>query len=251
MKSTTTTTTPSTTPKSTTKLSTKSKTTMTTPSTTPKSTTKLSTKSATTTTTPEPELKEVLCTVGHSAVTTNMYPPEFPCDYLYYTSVVILKKEVMATEVQTSWTTFQAMAKNYTRLISGMSFDYRYFSHHQLQPAIPALNALAQARIGSYGILNIVASPEDLRTAVYKMRQGIQTLKRWQSTNPMRRSVIALGSTDYSGENYTDTFKNLVKSVIKESKGESPKLAPFLGSDDRSIVSGLRGSIAAAVPVVT
>ncbi|KAH8028218.1 hypothetical protein HPB51_014173 [Rhipicephalus microplus] len=128
----------------------------------------------------ESNVKEILCTVGHSAVTPNMYPPEFPCDYLYYTSVVILKKEVMATEVQTSWTTFQAMAKNYTRLISGMSFDYRYFSHHQLQPAIPALNALAQARIESYGILNIVASPEDLRTAVYKMRQDTEALAEYE-----------------------------------------------------------------------
>ncbi|KAL1435028.1 hypothetical protein MTO96_001576 [Rhipicephalus appendiculatus] len=180
----------------------------TTPSTTPKSTTKSSTKSttATTTTTPEPELKEILCTVGHSAVTPNMYPPEFPCDYLYYTSVFVLNRKIIATKVQASWTTFQAVAKNYTRLIAGMSFDYGYFSHHKLVPALADFTALNAAGIGSYGILNIMTSPADLRTT---------TLKRWQGASPIRRSVIALGSTDYSGANYAHTFKNLVKSVVK------------------------------------
>ncbi|KAH7959865.1 hypothetical protein HPB49_014428 [Dermacentor silvarum] len=156
-----------------------------------------------------------MCTVGHSAVSKNMYPPEGVCQYLFYVDVVIVDSKIVASLEQSSWNQFQMKAMVYKRVKSGIALDYRYTTSKLISDAEEDLNRLALNKIGSYGLLNIITKPSDLQRAVRAMKPVVAALKKIQGSDPVTRTVIAIGSYDYSGSGFMTQYKKIFEFVVK------------------------------------
>ncbi|XP_077536159.1 uncharacterized protein LOC144148511 [Haemaphysalis longicornis] len=87
-----------------------------------------------------------------------MYPEDGLCDYIYYTSVVVLNRKLKALKIDMSWNVFKSQMKNRSKTGGGISFDYRYVTVAQLQQAkiVAELHNLVKLNIKHYGILNII-----------------------------------------------------------------------------------------------
>ncbi|KAH7956197.1 hypothetical protein HPB52_007000 [Rhipicephalus sanguineus] len=171
--------------------------------------------SATTPTIPR-TIKEVMCTVGHTAVAKIMYPPDGVCQYLFYTDVVIVDGAIRASREQNSWKFFQMNAKRYKKMKSGIAFDHRYTTSKLLSDATQQLKTLAnEKKIHSYGLLNIIRKPGDLRGVMRSMQPVVETLKQMQGSDPEKRTVVAMGSYDYSTSSFMNMYKKIFADVVK------------------------------------
>ncbi|XP_054927937.1 uncharacterized protein [Dermacentor andersoni] len=158
----------------------------------------------------------MLCTMGRGAVLPIMYPNEYPCNYLFYSDVIIVKDKIHGAEVQTSWITFQQRAVNYTRILPGISFDYRYLTESKLKSADAHLNELQKSgNIRSYGILNHLTKPNETKK-LYSLKAALKELSKRTSHDPERIVALAFGSIDYSGPNYMNVFKKEFQKVVNE-----------------------------------
>ncbi|KAL3213944.1 hypothetical protein MRX96_007344 [Rhipicephalus microplus] len=143
-----------------------------------------------------------------------MYPPEGPCQYLYYTDVVIVGGAIRASLVQDSWRLFQAKASTYKKVKAGIAFDYRYISRVKIYSALPELQRLARQRMEHYGLLNVITEPDELNATVEAMRPVLKALKEIQSNDPNRKTVIAIGSLNYKSGGFDREYKQIIKNVV-------------------------------------
>ncbi|KAL3213942.1 hypothetical protein MRX96_007342 [Rhipicephalus microplus] len=163
----------------------------------------------------------MICTVGHTAVMEVMYPPESICQYLYYTDVVIVDGRIRASLEQISWKLFQTKAPNFNALQPGVAFDHRYITPDLVTGASGELAALATKNIQSYGLLNIVRKPTELRQVVRSMKPVVDALKAFQGNHPDARTIIAIGSYDYSPVGFMNEYKGIVEEVVNTFKADA------------------------------
>ncbi|KAL1477619.1 hypothetical protein MTO96_035591 [Rhipicephalus appendiculatus] len=168
-----------------------------------------------------PELKELMCTVGHTALTKIMYPPDALCQCLFYTDVVIVDGAILASREQNSWKFFQVISKRYKKTKLGIAFDHRYTTSKLLSDARQQLKTLEKKMIHSYGLLNIIRKPDDLRAVMRSMKPVVEKLKKMQGSDPEKRTVVALGSYDYSGSGFMKKYKKIFANVVNNFKADA------------------------------
>ncbi|KAH6926047.1 hypothetical protein HPB50_013453 [Hyalomma asiaticum] len=164
--------------------------------------------------------REVVCTVGHTAVADAMYPPEKICQYLFYTDVVIVDGRVQASLDQNSWNHFQRKALNYSDVRMGVAFDHRYITSDLINDARDVLDSIAMNHIRDYGLLNIVRKPHELTGVVWSMKTVVEALKDLQGSDPDRRTVIAVGSYDYSGQSFVNEYDYIIREIVETFKAD-------------------------------
>ncbi|KAH7956936.1 hypothetical protein HPB52_013701 [Rhipicephalus sanguineus] len=162
-------------------------------------------------------VREVLCTVGHTAIASNMYPPEDICQYLYYTDVVIVEGKLRASLERNSWKLFQMKAMAYKKVKCGVAFDHWHITAHLVHDATGELGRLANQNIASYGLLNVIRTPSELQKVLIAMRPVLEALKTIQGGDADKRTVIAIGSYDYSGTGFMDKYKDIFANVINNA----------------------------------
>ncbi|KAH7972174.1 hypothetical protein HPB52_008588 [Rhipicephalus sanguineus] len=163
----------------------------------------------------------MVCTVGHTAVIDAMYPPETICQYLYYTDVVVVDGKIMASLEQNSWKLFQNKARNFNELKPGVAFDHRYITPDLVADARTDLIALAAKNIQSYGLLNVVRKPTELRRIVRSMKPVVDALKDLQGSDPDGRTIIAIGSYDYGRVGFMNEYKDIIEEVVDTFKADA------------------------------
>ncbi|KAH6933211.1 hypothetical protein HPB50_013500 [Hyalomma asiaticum] len=162
-----------------------------------------------------------MCTVGHAAVISVMYPPDGICQYLFYTDVVIVEGSILASREQNSWRLFQMKARVYKKVKSGIAFDHRTTTSRLLTDAKKELATLASNNIDNYGLLNVIRKPGHLRSVVRAMKPVVDKLKNMQGSDPDKRTVIAIGSYDYSKPDFMDKYKEIIVDVVNTFKADA------------------------------
>ncbi|KAL3209987.1 hypothetical protein MRX96_037532 [Rhipicephalus microplus] len=148
-----------------------------------------------------------------------MYPNDHICQYLYYSDVIIVDGKIRPSFERNSWIQFQRKAKAYVKVKSGIAFDHWYITPQLVQSAVDDLNMLARNKIGSYGLLNIIRRPKELKNIVQAMKPVIEALKDLQGSEADRRTVIAIGSYDY--RDFMKTYKEIIRDVINTFKADA------------------------------
>ncbi|KAH7956745.1 hypothetical protein HPB52_012361 [Rhipicephalus sanguineus] len=103
-----------------------------------------------------------------------MYPNDDICQYLYYTDVVIVDGKIRPSLERNSWNQFQIMAKAYSKVKSGIAFDHWHVTPQLVHNAKVELDKLARNKIGSYGLLNVIRKPNELKDVVQAMKPVIE-----------------------------------------------------------------------------
>ncbi|KAL1467919.1 hypothetical protein MTO96_041830 [Rhipicephalus appendiculatus] len=145
-----------------------------------------------------------------------MYPPEAICQYLYYTDVVIVDGKIRASLERNSWKLFQMMARTSKKTKFGIAFDHWHITPQLVRDATGDLGSLATQNIGSYGLLNIIRKPSELNKVVLAMKPVIEELKTMQGSDADKRTVIAIGSYDYTG--FIGKYKDIFAIVLNTFK---------------------------------
>ncbi|KAH8039314.1 hypothetical protein HPB51_005560 [Rhipicephalus microplus] len=83
------------------------------------------------------------------------------------------------------------------------------------------LDELARNKIGSYGLLNVIRKPSELKDVVQAMKPVIEVLKELQGSDDDRRTVIAIGSYDYGGLGFLNTYRDIFKDIIDTFKADA------------------------------
>ncbi|KAL3198904.1 hypothetical protein MRX96_001484 [Rhipicephalus microplus] len=150
-----------------------------------------------------------------------MYPPDGLCQYLFYNDVVIVDGAILASNDRNSWRLFQKKAKQYKKTKSGIAFDHRYITSQLLSDATQQLKMLENGKINNYGLLNIIQKPDELRAAVVAMKPVVEKLKEMQGGDPGKKTVVALGSYDYSPMGFMKTYKEIFTDVVNNFKADA------------------------------
>ncbi|KAL3198907.1 hypothetical protein MRX96_001486 [Rhipicephalus microplus] len=98
----------------------------------------------------------------------------------------------------------------------GIAFDHWHITPQLVHDATGELGRLANENIGSYGLLNIIRTPSELPKVVIAMRPVIEALKTMQGSDADKRTVIAIGSNDYTG--FIDKYKEIYADIINTFK---------------------------------
>ncbi|KAL3198911.1 hypothetical protein MRX96_001490 [Rhipicephalus microplus] len=69
---------------------------------------------------------------------------------------------------------FQMKARSYKKVKSGIAFDHWQITPQLVRNAKVELDKLARNKIGSYGLLNVLRNPRELRDVVHAMRPVIE-----------------------------------------------------------------------------
>ncbi|XP_075744353.1 uncharacterized protein LOC142803136 [Rhipicephalus microplus] len=83
------------------------------------------------------------------------------------------------------------------------------------------LDELARNKIGSYGLLNVIRKPSELKDVVQAMKPVIEVLKELQGSDDDRRTVIAIGSYDYGDLGFLNTYRDIFKDIIDTFKADA------------------------------
>ncbi|KAL3198914.1 hypothetical protein MRX96_001492 [Rhipicephalus microplus] len=150
-----------------------------------------------------------------------MYPNDDLCQYLYYTDVVIVDGKIRPSSERNSWKLFQIKARSYTKVQSGIAFDHWQITPELVRNAKNELDELARNKIGSYGLLNVIRKPSELKDVVQAMKPVIEVLKELQGSDDDRRTVIAIGSYDYGGLGFLNTYRDIFKDIIDTFKADA------------------------------
>ncbi|KAH9375870.1 hypothetical protein HPB48_011782 [Haemaphysalis longicornis] len=147
-----------------------------------------------------------------------MYPEDGLCDYIYYTSVVILNRKLTAVNIQISWNVFKSQMKKRRKTGGGIGFDFRYVTAPLLQGSNikRQLTALVKENIKHYGLLNIMEESYNiLEKKTETVRHLITVMKKIQGGDSTRKTIVALGLFKYD-ENIWKHFKTIFKRVVDE-----------------------------------
>ncbi|KAH7939746.1 hypothetical protein HPB52_016853 [Rhipicephalus sanguineus] len=122
-------------------------------------------------------VKAIICTVGEGAILDDMYPPDKYCDYLFYTNVIKSYGRLHAETDPRSW--------NVTPTdLDDLSAD---------------LDALRKQGMKHYGLLTLVALPNEFNFTILSASSFIKKLKQIQDGDRTAKTVLAIGSYDYVG----------------------------------------------------
>lgn len=144
----------------------------------------------------------------------SFYPNDRMCQYLYYTHVQAISDEIKPTEGNTSYTAFEQVVAGYTVTEGGFSFDIRHVDNKDLgRPAIQTIlsGAKRNSRIYHLGSLNIQFDIGDMTARLGTAEKMLQILKKIQQGHAASKTIVALGTFDFSNTKTWDTFKGLVK----------------------------------------
>lgn len=177
----------------------------------------------TTTTTPASfSVDELICTVSETAVFEKMVPPDGLCHYVYYTSVVISKGEVVPIKSGLSWSSFKAAVSKLKKTSGGLGFDVRYVTAQNFDVPLPEkLSKLKSENVKHYGVLNALAASGDLKSTYNKAKSILGKLKSLQSGDNTRKTLLAFGIYNYRGANAWKILQEVFTSAIDESVADT------------------------------
>ncbi|XP_077536264.1 uncharacterized protein LOC144148626 [Haemaphysalis longicornis] len=96
-----------------------------------------------------------------------------------------------------------------------------YITAEDIRGIRSVLVGLAQENIPHYGVLNVLAEVNDLKTLLDNTKEVMQELKNIQGGDGKRRTVIAIGLTDYSARDAWATYRILFKQAVDTIKADT------------------------------
>lgn len=151
-----------------------------------------------------------------------MYPDDGVCNYLYFTHIIV-RGTLSPPFHKKGWLMFQKQMKARSKTGGGIAFDVHSLTVAALKnpTARAELTKLANENVKHYGLLNVMAQPEELAQLLEKAREQLNELKALQGNDAKRKTVLAVGLFDYSKSNAWDTYKSLFKKAVDEYKADT------------------------------
>ncbi|XP_070382800.1 uncharacterized protein [Dermacentor albipictus] len=159
--------------------------------------------------------KEIICTVSETASSESMYPPDKYCDYLFYIEVYAREGRIASWTNTNGWNVFRRRARTYKIMKLGISFDFFIVKPEELDKAAGDLSALRREGIKHYGLLTALVSPSAYSELTSRAKPFLEKLKLLQGSDQTAKTVIAIGSDDYSGDflsHFADIFTEVANT---------------------------------------
>ncbi|KAH7973195.1 hypothetical protein HPB52_022754 [Rhipicephalus sanguineus] len=175
---------------------------------------------------------ELVCTVGTFAVMPAVIPPDGICTYIFYCDVISIDGALSGIETNASLKVFEDEIQKRAATEGGLSFDIRALSpeHFDNLKLREALNALSQQNVKHYGILNMVTDATHVAANVNKAKLIIDRLKDLQGNDATRKTMIALGLSDYSEPDAWNLYSSQFRVAVERTKADTVFALSSVGS---------------------
>ncbi|KAL1481458.1 hypothetical protein MTO96_015609 [Rhipicephalus appendiculatus] len=181
---------------------------------------------------PKFSVTELVCTVGTFAVIPAVIPPDGLCTYIFYCDVVPVGGALYGIETNSSLKVFEEQIQKHAATQGGLSFDVRYvfpenFDNAKLREE---LETLSQQNVKHYGFLNMVTDATHVAADVERARLVIDRFKELQGNDATRKTMIAMGLSDYSEPDAWNLYSTQFRIAIEKTKADTVFALSSMGS---------------------